>query len=108
MLLVRDTPTPGYDVTRCLTTRFGTADRCAADRALAIDERVWGAERAVAARMPRVVTLDVSDDVCAARRCPALAGAVPVYRDANHLSVAFARTLAPRLDDALRRALATR
>ena len=45
--------------------------------------------------------IDLTDRLCAGEKCPVLIGGVNVYADGNHLSVTYARTLAPYLDRAL-------
>ena len=39
----------------------------------------------------------MSDAICLADHCPAVVGNIIVYRDSNHLSVAYADSLEPLL-----------
>jgi peptidoglycan/LPS O-acetylase OafA/YrhL len=48
-----------------------------------------------------VPTLDFTEYLCTTSECPAVIGGVIVYRDRNHLSQTFVRTLAPYVDAAL-------
>ena len=41
--------------------------------------------------------IDLTDFYCDASKCPVVIGGVDVYADNNHLTVTFARTLAPYL-----------
>jgi hypothetical protein len=68
--------------------------------------RDWADEfDADAARRARAARLvDVTDAVCPHDTCRAVIGNALVYRDRQHLSATFARTLAPRLEAGLRRA----
>ena len=50
---------------------------------------------------PRVSIVDLTDTVCMADLCPAVIGGVLAYRDRQHLTSLFARTLAPILDERL-------
>ncbi len=45
----------------------------------------------------RAWAIDLSDAFCRGNRCPAIIGNILVYRDSNHLSVAYADSLQPAL-----------
>lgn len=47
--------------------------------------------------------MDLVDAVCTEEVCPAVAGNIIAYSDHSHLSASFATTLAPALDEELRR-----
>ncbi|MEJ5919593.1 acyltransferase family protein [Corynebacterium sp. H78] len=48
--------------------------------------------------LPDAISVDFTDVFCDDNRCPAVIGNVYVYRDNNHVSVTFAKTLATELD----------
>ena len=57
---------------------------------------------AAAARIPTVArVVDLTPAFCTPDRCLSVVGGVIVYRDRSHLSDAYARLLAPVLDQAL-------
>ncbi|MFZ2527884.1 MAG: acyltransferase family protein [Rhodococcus sp. (in: high G+C Gram-positive bacteria)] len=104
VLAVRDTPwlkddgIP-YRATDCLA-RGGDAHGCGVARSDALDT-VDPAQEA-AAHLRTVHPLDLSDVVCRAERCLAVEGNVLIYRDRDHLTTAYVRTLAPELGRQMR------
>ncbi len=98
---LRDTPwlaSDGvqYRAADCLAHRGGSADSCGIDRAdvlAPIDPA-----QAATVDLPTVQLLDLSDAVCRTDRCRVIEGNVLVYRDSNHLTATYVRTLAPELD----------
>ena len=52
----------------------------------------------ILARLDRAWSIDLNDYICEERHCPAVVGNVIVYRDSNHLSVAYVDTLQPALE----------
>jgi hypothetical protein len=57
-------------------------------------------------RIPGAKLIDLTRYYCNADRCPAVIGNVIVYRDTeSHLTATFARTLAPAVEEGIRRAL---
>lgn len=50
-----------------------------------------------------LVPLDLTDALCTAEDCPAVVGNVLVYRDDDHISATYVRTVTPFLDTLLRR-----
>ncbi|MFD6675303.1 acyltransferase family protein [Rhodococcus zopfii] len=104
VLAIRDTPwlqddgIP-YRASDCLA-RGGDAYACGVARADALD--VVDPAREAAAHLPTVHPLDLSDVVCRADRCLAVEGNVLIYRDRDHLTTVYVRTLAPELGRQLR------
>ncbi|MEY4349190.1 MAG: hypothetical protein RL719_487, partial [Actinomycetota bacterium] len=79
-------------------------EKCGADRMVSFlfDPQV----EAVAKSASPLVTLVQFDDVyCDASVCPPVIGHVVVYRDDNHLTNTFTRTLAPYLEPSIIAAL---
>ena len=75
---------------RCSFTRTGNLDR-------------WYDALAAAQRAtPGARLVDLTDLLCGPTTCPVVIGGADVYADGNHLTVTFARTLAPYLYRALR------
>ncbi|GAB3037021.1 acyltransferase [Nocardioides flavus (ex Wang et al. 2016)] len=109
VLVIRDTPAPfdpDYDTVSCVSERL--ADTSACDGA---PEDWIGAdpltEEAQSLGSDLVATVDLNDRICREDVCPAVIGGVIVYADFNHLSATFSRTLAPYLEPAVLRAMAT-
>ena len=50
---------------------------------------------------PGSTLVDLTDYLCRRETCPVVIGGVDVYADSNHLTVTYARTLAPYLDRVL-------
>lgn len=92
---VRDGELAGYDAARCVEAG-GDPAACGPARSVALSLTDPGA-RALSG-YPRSHAVDFSDVFCDAGRCPAALGNMWVYRDDDHLSPAFVRTLAPELD----------
>jgi peptidoglycan/LPS O-acetylase OafA/YrhL len=99
VITVRDTPRLGLDPPTCVDDH-GPLDReCTVPAAAstASEDPV-----VVAGLDPRLVRhIDLNEFVCPAGTCSMVIGNVLVYRDEDHLSDTYARTLAPRLTEAL-------
>jgi peptidoglycan/LPS O-acetylase OafA/YrhL len=97
VLAVRDNPRFDHSVPDCVRRQDRDAQACGADR-----DDVYAPEPPYALRddVPAGVTfLDTADFVCDETRCPAEIGNVLVYLDDNHLTAAYATTLAPVIED---------
>lgn len=95
IVVIRDTPRMGFDVVQCLAS----GDATFADCSLGIGEAfaLPDALVAAAAMTPEARLLDLTDDICQADRCYPVVGNVLVYRDPNHLTATYVRTLTPQL-----------
>ncbi|RVW09055.1 acyltransferase [Prescottella agglutinans] len=101
VIALRDTPwleSDGvqYRAADCLARRGGTAESCGIDRADVLS--AMDPAQAAAADLPTVRLLDLSDAVCRTDRCRVIEGNVLIYRDSNHLTATYVRTLTPELD----------
>ncbi|BCJ52055.1 acyltransferase [Actinoplanes sp. NBRC 14428] len=98
VVVLRDTPHPHRDLAECVSAHRNRLTACAYDRA----SSEGGADQLAAVQgMAGVRLVDLSDAICPTDPCAAVIGRVVVYRDSNHLSATYARTLADRLGDAL-------
>lgn len=90
-----DGPGNQRHVPACLAAG-GSAEECGSPRS----ESLAAADPAapILARLDRAWSIDLSDFICEERLCPAVVGNIIVYRDSNHLSVAYADTLQPALE----------
>jgi peptidoglycan/LPS O-acetylase OafA/YrhL len=102
-ILIRDTPSPGFDVPDCLTgdsswwARIHASGKnpCMADRTKALNDGVFLAEQEAASGLRHVHILDLSDLFCDGPVCPPTKNGLIIYSDDNHMSAQFARSLAP-------------
>ncbi|GAC69996.1 putative acyltransferase [Gordonia soli NBRC 108243] len=99
VLGIRDTPWPhnaqgAIDSPTCLADG-GDAESCGTNRSLALapDDPA----KALAATRPMFHALDLSNGVCSADLCPAVAGNITVYKDWHHLSATYVRSLTDEL-----------
>ncbi|WP_433316995.1 SGNH hydrolase domain-containing protein [Micromonospora chersina] len=100
VVVLRDTPAPRLDVAECVSAHREELTRCAVPR----DEALAGIgplQVDAAQGLSGVRLVDLNDVICPADRCAAVIGGVLVYRDTNHLTATYARTLAGRLDEQL-------
>ena len=90
ILAIKDNPRPRLDVMSCLSVKG--VDKCDADRnsAFPFDPQVEAVQKIASQR----VNIAAFDDLyCTATTCPPVIGHVVVYRDDNHLTNTFTRTL---------------
>ena len=100
VVLLVDPPRPGVDIPVCLSRaawRNQRPDACTISREKALRGHIRTDEAAFARRTSGVSAVDVTDVLCDVSRCPPVARGTIVYRDTNHLSVAYSRMLADEL-----------
>lgn len=95
VIAIRDNPQPGFNVPQCLDRHRGDASDCEFDRSKALADT--DPTDALAASLPFVTFVDLSDAYCPDERCPTVLGNVMMFFDDNHLTEPFAKTLAPVL-----------
>jgi peptidoglycan/LPS O-acetylase OafA/YrhL len=105
VLVLRDNPQDvvgGDDPQFCLAqVSVAQANRkCALDRHDKLD-RWFDALTLAARRTPGAHVIDLTPYYCDRDTCPVVIGGVNVYRDDNHVSVTYAKTLAPYLYKAI-------
>jgi hypothetical protein len=100
IVVIRDTPrssaASALCVQRAFAARRAAGRRCSRPRAQALhrDPAVVAARRL---RSPRVHAIDLSSFFCDAQRCFPVVGGAFVYKDLDHISTVYARTLGPYL-----------
>ena len=107
VLVLGPVPDPGTDVPVCLSGHLDDALACAPQRSAGLNTAGIAAETR-ATRGAGGEYADLSDLFCAATRCPAIVGSDLVYRDDNHITVSYARRLAPVLGMLAEQAIAPR
>ncbi len=97
IVFLRDIPGPGFDAPSCLSKHEGDFSACDFPRSEQVDqdESLLAAVRAT----PDVQVVDLVEQVCPASEatCPVAAENLLRYRDTNHMTATYARTLAPAL-----------
>ncbi len=97
VILVADTPKLGVVPDECLADHRDAIEACLQRAADVVDPTYAQLERDVVARTgARLLTL--TDVICPDGACPLVFGTTPVYRDNQHLTATFARSLAPLID----------
>jgi len=103
IIAIRDNPIAERSTTACVAKhRLRANEHCALDRAVAFahfDGNVRASQLLQGATL-----IDLSNYYCTPQSCLTIVGHVPVYRDADHITATFARTLAPFLMLGMRRA----
>jgi hypothetical protein len=105
IVVIRDSPEARYDTLTCVARAHAHAvpagPACAIPRPAALppDPAVAAAKQLGS---PRVRSVDLTKFFCGPRRCFPVIGGVLVYKDENHLTPLFARTLGPYLLRAVR------
>jgi peptidoglycan/LPS O-acetylase OafA/YrhL len=94
-VVIRDNPTSVEDVPSCVSEDIQHLGRCAFPR-----HREWDREYDVRAAnaSPGTHLVDFIGDICPGEVCRAVIGNALVYRDKDHLTATFARTLEPMLE----------
>ena len=91
-----DTPDPGRDVPACLSKHPSDIRAClfAQDDA---DNREIGIAERVAADVSGALLIDLTGEICAAWPCSPIDQSVLIYRDEDHMTETFSRSLAAPL-----------
>jgi peptidoglycan/LPS O-acetylase OafA/YrhL len=94
VLVLGPIPDPHTTVPTCLSARLDDANACSPSRSAAVNDAGIAAEQAATTtgggRYADLTTL-----FCTVERCPVIIGNDLVYRDDNHLTIAYAQALAP-------------
>ncbi|MDG4801818.1 acyltransferase family protein [Micromonospora sp. WMMD980] len=101
VVVLRDTPYHRRDQVECVSANPDRLTRCASSRDAVLSAGGGAAQERAAQGQSGVHLVNLNDAICPTDRCAAVIGGVLVYRDSNHLTATYARTLAPRLDRAL-------
>jgi SGNH domain (fused to AT3 domains) len=101
---IRDTPHAEYDVAACLAqAEWDGHTQCPAPvPAAALSPGIYAAETRGAKDFGNVKVLDLSDRLCGPDRCYLESGGQIIYRDGDHLTASYSRSLATVLFQRLR------
>ncbi len=94
VLVLGPIPDPHSTVPTCLSEHLADAGACSPARSAAVDDAGIATEKAAATASGGHYA-DLTPLFCTAERCPVIVGNDLVYRDDNHLTIAYAKTLAP-------------
>ncbi|MFB9731621.1 acyltransferase family protein [Ornithinimicrobium kibberense] len=90
--MVRDVPRVPFDMPECLLDNPGEASNCAFPREEGLVRSGVGQDELAALR-PGMPVLEFNDAVCPGPVCSPVLGGVVVWRDSNHLSATYVRSL---------------
>jgi peptidoglycan/LPS O-acetylase OafA/YrhL len=98
VIVLKDIPLMPEDVNQCLIDSVSpeSCGRAQDDALAAVDLMVEAAHRT-----DGVDVIDMTDFFCWLEKCNAAIGGVTIYRDSNHFTATYARTLAPALFERL-------
>jgi SGNH domain (fused to AT3 domains) len=96
---------PHSTVPTCVSAHMDDATACAPTRTDGLNDAGMKAETA-AATVGGGQYSALSDYLCTADSCPVIVGNTLVYRDDNHVTIEYAKVLAPLLAEMIERALA--
>ena len=105
VLVLGPIPNPGFQVPICLSGYLDDVAACTPARATAVNEAGIAAE-AAATEAGGGEYVDTTDLFCTSERCPVIVGNTLVYVDENHMTLEYARLLAPVIGALADRALA--
>lgn len=91
-----DTPDPGRDVPACLSKHPDDVRACLFTQNDADNREIGVAER-VAAEVSGALLIDLTGEICAAWPCSPIDQSVLIYRDEDHMTETFSRSLAAPL-----------
>ncbi|MEU7141333.1 acyltransferase family protein [Nocardia sp. NPDC046473] len=94
VLVLGPIPDPHTTAPTCLSDHLDDALACSPTRQIAVNDDGIAAERA-AATAGGAQYVDLTDLFCTTARCPLIARNNLIYRDDNHLTVTYAKTLTP-------------
>jgi peptidoglycan/LPS O-acetylase OafA/YrhL len=102
--LIRDTPYADYNVLGCLAqAEWDGHTKCPAPvSAVALSPEIYAAEARAARGFGNVRLLDLSDRMCGPDQCYLEIGGQVIYRDGDHLTASYSRSLAAVLFQRLR------
>jgi len=104
IIAIRDNPIGDAGRAACVAQHLLLANQfCVLERARGLD--TFDAQVPATEALLGSYLIDLSDYYCSPTECPPIIGNVVVYRDTNHITATFARTLAPILLAELREIL---
>jgi len=95
VVVMANGPTAPTNVPACVSDALDDLEKCAFPKAGSIEGPPVNKD--AAAKVPGVAVVDPLPVLCPGAKCPAVIGDVLVYRDNNHITATYSRTLGPWL-----------
>ncbi|GAB4447833.1 MAG: acyltransferase family protein [Anaerolineae bacterium] len=113
VVLLRDTPYPGFDVPRCLARhKWGInivpVPACEIKQENRASLELYNVQQQIAERYHNVFVIDMGPYICPKMPCGLERDELILYRDSHHLSVSFVKSLAEPLSMQLSSAVANK
>jgi peptidoglycan/LPS O-acetylase OafA/YrhL len=105
VLVIRDTPRPLFDMPDCVAAHLDDVHACDYEDSSDGESQDLMYQAALSDTTGHVTVASARDLMCVDGTCAGVIGGVVVFHDNNHLSIAFANSLAPRIEPALLSAL---
>jgi peptidoglycan/LPS O-acetylase OafA/YrhL len=110
VVLLRDTPYPGFDVPTCLarhkwSSKMVPLPACEIEAETITSLELYDLQRHMAERYDNVFMVDMGPYICPKTPCPLERDELILYRDSHHLSVSFVKSLIEPLSMQLNRAV---
>ncbi|MEW1938013.1 acyltransferase family protein [Dietzia maris] len=101
VVALRDTPRPSVNVAECVASNLDSLSACAFDR----EEALASSDQAQSVMVARtgIPTVDLTSWICPRELCAPVIGGILVWRDSNHLTNEYSRTLSEPLSTELDR-----
>jgi hypothetical protein len=99
VVTIRDTPFPEIDVPQCVSQNMDDPSSCDFPRPPSARGTSW--EERTLSGIPGVRHVDLIDEVCDRRTCPAVVDNILRWRDRDHLTATFMDTLVQPMADQL-------
>ena len=103
LVVLEDTPQPGFNVPRCIAKFVAQPNPCVVPERKALNPLVSASERSAVLATHGSTMVSLNGVLCEGGVCPVLRDGMVRYRDSNHLTVAYAASLAPQLSELLTR-----
>ncbi|MBE3074643.1 MAG: hypothetical protein IMZ75_06805 [Actinobacteria bacterium] len=97
---MRDVPRPGIVVPDCVAANPDNLSKCAVNQVKSLWED--GPEVRAAKTHPGVTIIDLTSTMCADGVCPAVINGIIVYRDSNHITATYSRSMHQQMAESLR------
>ena len=98
-VVVKDLPSSPKGIPHCVAEHMHELKACAFPR---VPDANLEFDAAAARSVPKVTLIDLTPEVCPHELCRAVIGNALTYRDKDHLTATFARTLEPMLESDFR------
>ncbi len=97
--VIKENPHPSKDIPECVSQSLQNLEECATPRDVAFNFAPVNAR--AANRVEGVTLIDAEPVLCLEDTCPAVVGDVLVYRNGDHITSTYVRSLAPWLGEKL-------